>query len=61
MTGRPVEIVQQFCKRAYLPCPHVVMGDHGTHIVDGNNFNIIDDIKIARDNESIQQCLSKFI
>lgn len=37
-TGRPVETVKQFCQRGYLPSPHFVMGDHGTHIVDGVNF-----------------------
>lgn len=38
VTGRPVEIVEQFCQRGYLPTPHYVIGDHGTHIVEGSNF-----------------------
>lgn len=39
VTGRPVEIVKKFCEEGYLPAPHFVIGDHGTHIVDGKNFN----------------------
>jgi HAD superfamily hydrolase (TIGR01484 family) len=38
ITGRPVEVVQQFCARGYLPTPHFVLGDHGTDIVDGADF-----------------------
>lgn len=34
VTGRPVETVKGFCDRGYLPMPHFVLGDHGTHIVD---------------------------
>lgn len=41
VTGRPVDIVKQFCHQGYLPSPHVVIGDHGTHIVDGRNFEPI--------------------
>ncbi len=44
VTGRPVEIVKQFCKHGYLPVPHFVLGDHGTHVVDGN-FNPVDPIQ----------------
>ena len=45
VTGRPVEIVRQFCKEGYLPAPHFVIGDHGTHIVDGENFNPVTHIQ----------------
>jgi HAD superfamily hydrolase (TIGR01484 family) len=38
-TGRPVETVKHFCLRGYLPRPHFVLGDHGTHIVDGFDFS----------------------
>jgi HAD superfamily hydrolase (TIGR01484 family) len=38
VTGRPVETVKRFCSHGYLPNPHFVIGDHGTHIVDGENF-----------------------
>jgi HAD superfamily hydrolase (TIGR01484 family) len=38
VTGRPIETVKQFCTHGYLPNPHFVIGDHGTHIVDGVNF-----------------------
>jgi hydroxymethylpyrimidine pyrophosphatase-like HAD family hydrolase len=37
-TGRPVDTVKSFCQRGYLPYPHFVLGDHGTHIVDGKDF-----------------------
>jgi HAD superfamily hydrolase (TIGR01484 family) len=37
-TGRPVETVKQFCLRGYLPLAHFVLGDHGTHVVDGSTF-----------------------
>jgi HAD superfamily hydrolase (TIGR01484 family) len=37
-TGRPVETVKSFCQQGYLPYPHFVLGDHGTHIVDGTHF-----------------------
>lgn len=37
-TGRPVETVKSFCHRGHLPPPHFVLGDHGTHIVDGADF-----------------------
>ena len=40
-TGRSVETVKQFCMRGYLPHPHFVIGDHGTHIVDGVNFDVV--------------------
>jgi HAD superfamily hydrolase (TIGR01484 family) len=38
VTGRPISIVSQFCRQGYLPSPHFVIGDHGTHIVDGSDF-----------------------
>jgi hydroxymethylpyrimidine pyrophosphatase-like HAD family hydrolase len=38
-TGRSVETVKNFCLRGYLPHPHFVLGDHGTHIVDGVHFS----------------------
>lgn len=38
VTGRPIETVAEFCKLGYLPYAHFVMGDHGTHIVDGKSF-----------------------
>lgn len=41
-TGRPIEIVKQFCSNGYLPHPHFVIGDHGTQIVDGVNFHPIE-------------------
>ncbi len=37
-TGRPVATVKSFCQRGYLPYPHFVLGDHGTHIVGGMDF-----------------------
>jgi HAD superfamily hydrolase (TIGR01484 family) len=37
-TGRPVSTVQQFCVNGYLPHPHFVIGDHGTHLADGTHF-----------------------
>lgn len=40
-TGRPVEIVKRFCDQGYLPNPHFVLGDHGTHIADGKAFSPI--------------------
>jgi HAD superfamily hydrolase (TIGR01484 family) len=42
VTGRPVEIVEQFCRRGHLPIPHFVIGDHGTHVVDGETFQPLD-------------------
>lgn len=45
VTGRPVEIVEQFCKEGYLPSPHFIIGDHGTHIVDGDRFHPIDHLQ----------------
>ena len=44
-TGRPVKIVEQFCKQGYLPSADFVMGDHGTHIVDGLNFNPVESLQ----------------
>src|SRR6476659_7500324 len=45
VTGRPIKIVKQFCALGYLPNPHFVLGDHGTHIVDGKEFNHVDHIQ----------------
>ena len=47
MTGRPVDTVKSFCERGYLPKPHFVLGDHGTHIVDGAKFSPIDYLQDA--------------
>jgi HAD superfamily hydrolase (TIGR01484 family) len=40
-TGRSVETVKSFCHRGYLPFPHYVLGDHGTHIVEGTAFSSV--------------------
>jgi len=45
VTGRPIEIVKQFCDQGYLPHPHFVIGDHGTHVVDGNHFQPIEQLQ----------------
>jgi len=45
VTGRPVEIVEQFCRHGYLPPSHYVIGDHGTHIVEGYHFQPIEHIQ----------------
>ncbi len=29
VTGRPIEIVKNFCLQDYLPRPHFIIGDHG--------------------------------
>jgi HAD superfamily hydrolase (TIGR01484 family) len=44
-TGRPVETVKQFCLKGYLPTPHYVIGDHGTDIADGVNFDPVEDLQ----------------
>lgn len=44
-TGRPVETVEHFCKRGYLPAPHFIMGDHGTHIVEGATFSSVEPLQ----------------
>lgn len=44
-TGRSVETVEQFCRRGYLPPPHYLIGDHGTHIVEGVNFQPVDHLQ----------------
>lgn len=44
-TGRSIESVKQFCVRGILPTPHFVIGDHGTHIVDGINFHPIEHLQ----------------
>jgi len=41
-TGRPIEAVEQLCKQEYLPNPEFIIGDHGTHIVDGTSFQPIE-------------------
>lgn len=46
-TGRPVDIVKQFCQRGYLPHPHFVLGDHGTHIVDDTSFAPVNHLQEA--------------
>ncbi len=45
VTGRPVEIVKHFCENRYLPHPHYVIGDHGTHVVDGVKFEDVDHVQ----------------
>lgn len=45
VTGRPVETVKRFCEGGFLPAPHFVVGDHGTHVVDGKDFNPVDHIQ----------------
>jgi HAD superfamily hydrolase (TIGR01484 family) len=47
VTGRPVSTVANFCKNGYLPAPHFVIGDHGTHVVDGKNFSPIEPLQTA--------------
>ncbi len=44
-TGRSIDVVERFCKNGYLPSPHFIIGDHGTHIVDGVNFHPVDDLQ----------------
>jgi HAD superfamily hydrolase (TIGR01484 family) len=44
-TGRPVETVQSFCQRGYLPQSHFVLGDHGTHIVEGAGFSLVKELQ----------------
>lgn len=44
-TGRPVSTVQQFCLNGYLPHPHFVIGDHGTHLADGTHFQPIEHLQ----------------
>src|SRR5579871_6302813 len=46
-TGRPVDTVKTFCQRGYLPFPHFVLGDHGTHIVDGTDFSPVEPLQAA--------------
>jgi HAD superfamily hydrolase (TIGR01484 family) len=38
VTGRPVGTVKSFCELGFLPYPHFVLGDHGTHIAEGKSF-----------------------
>ncbi len=45
VTGRPVETVEHFCKMGYLPHPHFIIGDHGTHIVEGTSFQVIEQLQ----------------
>ncbi len=42
VTGRPIKVVEQFCKSGYLPQPHFIIGDHGTEVIDGSYFQILD-------------------
>lgn len=44
-TGRPVETVERFCKEGYLPVPDFVIGDHGSHVVDGEHFEMISSLQ----------------
>jgi len=37
-TGRSIKAVEHFCRNGYLPHPHFIIGDHGTHVVDGGDF-----------------------
>ncbi len=46
-TGRPVDTVKSFCRRGYLPNPHFVLGDHGTHLVDGIDFSPVTPLQEA--------------
>lgn len=46
VTGRPIEIVKQFCLQGYLPRPHYIIGDHGTHIVNGMDFNPVQQLQM---------------
>src|SRR5438874_2489990 len=45
VTGRPIETVRQFCENGYLPFPHFVLGDHGTQIVDGKQFQYVEPLQ----------------
>lgn len=45
VTGRPVETVAQFCQMGYLPTAHYVIGDHGTHIVEGTHFSTVETLQ----------------
>ena len=44
-TGRSIDDVEHFCKNGYLPRPHFIIGDHGTHIVDGKNFQPVEQLQ----------------
>lgn len=44
-TGRSIKVVEQFCKKGYLPHPHFVIGDHGTHITDGMHFQSLEHLQ----------------
>lgn len=44
-TGRSIETVERFCINGYLPNPHFVIGDHGTHIVDGSHFQPVEPLQ----------------
>lgn len=45
VTGRPIVTVAQFCTSGYLPHPHFIIGDHGTHIVDGTHFTPVEHLQ----------------
>ncbi len=45
VTGRSIDTVAQFCQQGYLPQPHFIIGDHGTHIVEGNTFQPIEHLQ----------------
>ena len=44
-TGRSVDVVEQFCRLGYLPNPDYIIADHGTHVVDGINFQPLEEIQ----------------
>lgn len=41
-TGRSVDAVEHFCRQGYLPHPHFVIADHGTHVTEGINFQPVE-------------------
>jgi HAD superfamily hydrolase (TIGR01484 family) len=51
VTGRTADVVEQFCKNGYLPNPHFIIADHGTHVIDGINFCQVEQLQ----NTIIQQ------
>lgn len=44
-TGRSVDTVEYFCRNKFLPYPHYIIADHGTHIVEGENFTDLEDLQ----------------
>jgi len=45
VTGRPIYSVNEFCVNGCLPTPHYVIGDHGTHVVDGTHFQPVEQLQ----------------